>query len=757
MKPTYFTVFLICWTSIVLGQPVEIAYDTVVNAEISEITEVDKYMFTGSVGDEITIRVQTSDIGSKNKRVQILTSSDSVIASKDENYNDMISFIDFVLPYTGSFIITLAPRDGNTTFTYWLSLVCRQQQLSKKIPIAYDTVVNEAIDRIIDMDVFGFDGDSGDIITIRVQTSDIGSKNKRVQILTSSDSVIASKDENYNDMISFIDFVLPYTGSFIITVAPRDGNTTFTYWLSLVCRQQQLFKKITIDCDTVVNDSINRIIDMDVFGFNGDSGNIITIRVQTSDIGSKNKRVQILTSTDSVIASKDENYNDMISFIDFKLPDKDQYVVTVAPRDGNTTFTYWLSLQAISCQHDALVSTIFSPDSIIPPNTAITPTVIIYNNGKNVENTIPVYVRIGTLYYDTTTTKTLQPYEKDTVQFKQWTPPPAGTFTIVCTTALALDSYIKNNSLSKTFIVNNAAPEFTSTPVTTGKEGLVYTYPITTSDADAGASLTIVSSTLPSWLTLTDNGDGTALLTGTPSSANVGANEVVLAVTDGFITTPVNQDFSITVLANAVPAFTSTPITGAKVNKMYTYNIAALDADANASLTVASTSLPSWLTLTDNGNSTAILSGTPDSADVGDHTIILTVTDGIILQPIEHSFTIKVDFETAVAQGDNTNNNKPAAATFNAAPNPVDKNSEIITFSFNGSHINEAQLTVYDAVGNVIYDTEFSLENNGMAQWDLRNRSGNKVANGTYLAMLWLIYEDGTIENLKTSIGVKGY
>ncbi len=646
MKLTLFTVILICWASTILSQPVEIAYDTVVNAEISAITEVDKYIFTGSGGDIITIRVQTSNTSGSYKRVQILTPTDSIIASKDGNYANMISFIDFKLPHTGQYIITVAPRDGNITFTYWLSLVCRQQQLSNQKPIAYDTVVNDAIDRIIDMDVFRFDGDTGDIITLRIQTSNTSGSYKRVQILTPTDSVIASKDGNYANMISFIDFKLPYTG---------------------------------------------------------------------------------------------------------------QYIITVAPRDGNITFTYWLSLQPVALQHDACVSGILSPDSIIPPNVPITPSVIVWNNGKSLENAIPVYARIGTLYYDTATTITLQPYEKDTVQFKQWMPPPAGIFTIVCTTALELDSYIKNNSLSKTFNVNNSAPEFTSTPVTTAKEGLVYTYNITTSDADAGASLTIVSSTLPPWLTLTDNGDGTALLTGTPSSANVGANEVVLAVTDGFITTPVNQEFSITVSANAVPAFTSTPITEAKVNKMYTYNIAASDADANASLTIASTSIPSWLTLTDNGDGTAVLSGVPDTADVGDHMVVLTATDGIITQPVEHSFTIKVDFETAVAQGENKNNNKPAAATFNAAPNPVDKNSELITFSFNGSNINEAQLTVYDAVGNVVYETEFSLENNGMAQWDLRNRSGNKVANGTYLAMLWLIYNDGTIENLKTSIGVKGY
>jgi GPH family glycoside/pentoside/hexuronide:cation symporter len=47
----------------------------------------------------------------------------------------------------------------------------------------------------------------------------------------------------------------------------------------------------------------------------------------------------------------------------------------------------------------------------------------------------------------------------------------------------------------------------------------------------------------PAWLTLTDHGDGTATLSGTPSNADVGAHPVVLRVTDAFT----EQIFTITV------------------------------------------------------------------------------------------------------------------------------------------------------------------------------------------------------------------
>jgi len=156
---------------------------------------------------------------------------------------------------------------------------------------------------------------------------------------------------------------------------------------------------------------------------------------------------------------------------------------------------------------------------------------------------------------------------------------------------------------------------------------VLYTYNIAASDPDAGDTLTITATTSPAWLTLTDNGNGTATLSGTPTSADVGDHPVLLRVTDagGLFDT---QPFTITVGAvNDRPQFTSTPVTAATENVLYTYNIAASDPDAGDTLTITATTSPAWLTLTNNGNGTATLSGTPSVAEVGDHPVVLRVAD----------------------------------------------------------------------------------------------------------------------------------
>ncbi|MCX8063120.1 MAG: putative Ig domain-containing protein, partial [Anaerolineales bacterium] len=78
----------------------------------------------------------------------------------------------------------------------------------------------------------------------------------------------------------------------------------------------------------------------------------------------------------------------------------------------------------------------------------------------------------------------------------------------------------------------NDPPVFTSQPITTALQGILYTYEVTATDPDLifGDSLSIHAISLPSWLTLIDHGDGTATLSGSPLSS--GSYTVILRVQD---------------------------------------------------------------------------------------------------------------------------------------------------------------------------------------------------------------------------------
>ncbi len=203
-----------------------------------------------------------------------------------------------------------------------------------------------------------------------------------------------------------------------------------------------------------------------------------------------------------------------------------------------------------------------------------------------------------------------------------------GTSSVVITVT-DLEGVQANQNFNITVSNVNDQPVFTSNPVTAALQGVQYTYNITTSDVDAGDTRSIRATIKPAWLTLTDNGNGTARLTGIPGNGDFGVNSVRLVVEDAAGSTSV-QNFDINVdNANDPPQFTSTPVTQAIEDVVYQYSITTSDPDAGDSRTITSLALPSWLTLTDNGNGTASLSGTPLNAQVGNHSVVLNVRDAL--------------------------------------------------------------------------------------------------------------------------------
>ena len=93
---------------------------------------------------------------------------------------------------------------------------------------------------------------------------------------------------------------------------------------------------------------------------------------------------------------------------------------------------------------------------------------------------------------------------------------------------------------------------------------------------------------------------------------------------------------------NNVPVVESTPTLTAQTNALYSYTVTASDADADDSLTLSASELPSWLSF---DAATGVLSGTPLTADVGEHEVTIIVSDGS--DEVSQTFTITVSIATS--------------------------------------------------------------------------------------------------------------
>ncbi|MDD3859338.1 MAG: T9SS type A sorting domain-containing protein, partial [Bacteroidales bacterium] len=171
-------------------------------------------------------------------------------------------------------------------------------------------------------------------------------------------------------------------------------------------------------------------------------------------------------------------------------------------------------------------------------------------------------------------------------------------------------------------------PFFTSSPALEVIEFETYTYNIVSEDPNE-LTLTLSAPVKPEWLVLTDNGDGTGTLSGTAPEI-AGETEdfaVTLNVSNGDF--EADQEFVITVLtSNQAPEFTSENPTTHVQNTPFEYIVTAADPDED-DLVITAPTLPTWASFVDNGDGTAVVSGTPETTSFLGFQIILVVTDGM--------------------------------------------------------------------------------------------------------------------------------
>ncbi|MFO7658791.1 MAG: putative Ig domain-containing protein, partial [Bacteroidales bacterium] len=213
----------------------------------------------------------------------------------------------------------------------------------------------------------------------------------------------------------------------------------------------------------------------------------------------------------------------------------------------------------------------------------------------------------------------------------------------------------------------NDKPAFSSSPVTTGDDYELYSYTLTGTDNDPNDVLSFFGKTLPSWLSIVKQ-EGVTKLTGTPQHVNVGNNPVVIGLTDSYDT--VYQSFTIVVgNINSLPVVESVPELIIKVGNPYAYQLVVTDVDADDVITIAPTTIPSWLTY---DAATKILSGLPGAATPSTNDVLFTIGDG--RGQITHAFTISV-----VITGINDYTSS-ASIIHNLYPVPADKE---LTVEFN--------------------------------------------------------------------------
>jgi len=195
-----------------------------------------------------------------------------------------------------------------------------------------------------------------------------------------------------------------------------------------------------------------------------------------------------------------------------------------------------------------------------------------------------------------------------------------GTPTALGTTTLTVTAHngIGSDATQTVTIVVGQAPAFTSASSTTAQLSTPFSYTVTTSGYPAP---NFGWSNTPPGLSFTDNGNGTATISGTPTTA--GTYTMPLAAVNAYGT----AQQALTITVTQPPAITS-PAT-ATFSTLNTGTFTVTTTGSPAPAITESGALPAGVTLTDNHNGTATLSGTAAILTGGTYPITITAANGI--------------------------------------------------------------------------------------------------------------------------------
>jgi hypothetical protein len=214
------------------------------------------------------------------------------------------------------------------------------------------------------------------------------------------------------------------------------------------------------------------------------------------------------------------------------------------------------------------------------------------------------------------------------------TPATAGTY------AMALSAVNAYGTAQQTFTVTiQQAPSITSVSSATFTVGTAGSFSVTSTGSPA-ATLT-ESGALPSGVTFTKNGNGTATLAGTPASGTAGSYPVTITAANG-VGTNATQSFTLTVnQAQLAPSITSASSATFAIKTAGSFTVTTTGYPTAKLSATSSPALPSGVTFKDNGNGTATLAGTPPAGSQGVYT--LTVTAGNSAGTAKQSLALTVN------------------------------------------------------------------------------------------------------------------
>ena len=310
--------------------------------------EGDYWSFNGQAGDTITILL--TGTSGMDTVLELMDSSFDRIEYDDDGGEGLNSRIDITLPYTGEYIIRARGFSGRTG-PYELSLFAgtvptptvRPTEASTSSSIRVGETVQERVTNSAG-DSWSLTLESGDIVIIAMDAVD--NLDTYLELQDPSGNVLITNDDGGEGFNSRILVQVPRSGTYTIIARGFSGDTG-GYTLSVEDISASL--QGTLRYNRTISDSISQEDEVDLWTFEGEAGDIITVTMEGP--GSLDPYLTVYNEEFVQIAADDDGGagTDAATFFSM-LPDSGTYYVSASAFNGTGQYTLTVNRYAVEDQ-----------------------------------------------------------------------------------------------------------------------------------------------------------------------------------------------------------------------------------------------------------------------------------------------------------------------------------------------------------------------------------------------------------------------
>jgi hypothetical protein len=305
--------------------------------------EVDTYTFAGQAGQIISLALASTggfatNGGSGSAALTVLGPSGAIVGAARSNGQ-----VHVTLPVTGTYTIRVSGVSPTRIGSYNFNLECLFPP-SQHMPVVCGTLVSDRIEAPADVDLYTFQGQAGQIVSLALASTggfatNGGSGSANLAIFGPTGAIVGAARSNGQ-----VHVTLPVTGTYVVHVAAVNLATVGSYNINFECFFPPS-QHVPVVCGTLVSGRIEAPADVDLYTFQGQAGQIVSLALASTggfatNGGSGSANLAIFGPTGAIVGAARSNGQ-----VHVTLPVTGTYVVHVAAVNLATVGSYNINFE----------------------------------------------------------------------------------------------------------------------------------------------------------------------------------------------------------------------------------------------------------------------------------------------------------------------------------------------------------------------------------------------------------------------------